>query len=141
MMGRRMGGWWSAAQVAGLTWVTPVMARLLPPAALSRCYGSARPGGDPAEKLQRAERLFRRRGWGRWTNCLSRSLIRYRYLRAMGRPAALHFGIRRFEGRWEGHAWVSVEGEPYGEAVHDLTEMLQFPGERNCVETPASAAP
>ena len=66
--------------------------------------------------------------------CLRRSLVRYHYLRRTGVPLVINFGAR-FKGgvadrEITGHAWVTLEGEPYfedGENWQGFTVMLQYP--------------
>jgi hypothetical protein len=54
--------------------------------------------------------------------CLYRSLARYALLRRAGHPARFVMGIEPPRGRAgdvEGHAWVELFGEPYGETVDE----------------------
>lgn len=46
---------------------------------------------------------------------MKRSLILFHYLRKAGREARIVFGVAKEEGRLEGHAWVTVNGEPFAE--------------------------
>jgi hypothetical protein len=66
--------------------------------------------------------------------CLRRSMLRYHYLRRAGLPLVLNFGARFKQGRADreitGHAWVTLDGQPYhedGENYQDFTVMLRFP--------------
>ncbi len=47
--------------------------------------------------------------------CMKRSLILFHYLRKAGREARIVFGVVKESGRLEGHAWVTVNGEPFAE--------------------------
>jgi hypothetical protein len=51
--------------------------------------------------------------------CLRRSLIRYHFLRRAGVPVDIQFGARLAddlpERKIAGHAWLTLEGEPYHE--------------------------
>ncbi len=66
--------------------------------------------------------------------CLRRSLVRYHFLRRAGLPLVLNFGAR-FKGgvadrEITGHAWLTLEGEPYfeeGENYRGFTAMLRYP--------------
>jgi len=66
--------------------------------------------------------------------CLRRSLVRYHFLRRAGLPLVLNFGAR-FKGgvadrEIAGHAWVTLEGQPYfedGENWKGFTVMLKYP--------------
>ena len=120
---------WRRLQVGMLAAAAPVLTRAAPPGALARAFGSGR-SRDADAKLRYAERLFRLRGWRRWTNCYARSLLRYRYLGHNGQAARLHFGLRRGPRGWTGHAWVTVGAELYADSdahAAAFTELLAFP--------------
>lgn len=98
----------------------PAAARILPWRVIARL---ASPGSlDPhaRHRLEWLGILLRNRVVRLWGGCLTRSLLRARYLRQMGVAAELRLGIRRRGERWEGHAWVCVDGcaveEPEGTA-------------------------
>ncbi len=62
--------------------------------------------------------------------CLRRSLLRYYFLRRAGLPLVIHFGARRLGEDIAGHAWLTLDGEPYHEKpehtrVHTL--MWSYP--------------
>jgi hypothetical protein len=66
--------------------------------------------------------------------CLRRSLIRYHFLRRTGLPVEVRLGARFKAGQPDrevtGHAWVTLNGEPYfeeGENWQGFTVMLSFP--------------
>jgi hypothetical protein len=66
--------------------------------------------------------------------CLRRSLMRYHYLRRARVPVAVQFGARFKGGQADrdvsGHAWVTLNGEPYyevGENHRGFTVMLRSP--------------
>lgn len=62
--------------------------------------------------------------------CLPRAILRFRALRRLGEPAAMHIGLSRFQGRLSGHAWVSVNGVPFFEDHRNLAlyrTFLQYP--------------
>ena len=48
--------------------------------------------------------------------CLARSLALYRALSHAGAAPQLWIGFRKLAGRVDGHAWVTVDGRPVGEA-------------------------
>ena len=59
--------------------------------------------------------------------CLRRSLLRYYFLRRAGLPVVVHFGARRLGERIGGHAWLTLNGQPYYEAPeHYLNYALMF---------------
>lgn len=47
--------------------------------------------------------------------CLERSLVLVWCLRRKGLPAQLEIGFRRTEAGVAGHAWVVLDGQPWGE--------------------------
>jgi hypothetical protein len=62
--------------------------------------------------------------------CLRRSLLRYYFLRRAGLPLVIHFGARRLGDDVRGHAWLTLDGQPYYEKpehtqVHTL--MWSYP--------------
>jgi hypothetical protein len=66
--------------------------------------------------------------------CLRRSLVRYYFLRRAGLPLVLNFGARFKDGAADrevtGHAWVTLAGRPYHEAVENhrgFAIMLTYP--------------
>ena len=66
--------------------------------------------------------------------CLRRSLVRYHYLRRAGLPLVINFGARFKQGAPDreitGHAWVTLEGEPYFEDDENwrgFTVMVKYP--------------
>lgn len=62
--------------------------------------------------------------------CLRRSLLRYYFLRRAGLPLVIHFGARRQGDALGGHAWLTLQGQPYHEqpqAILTHTEMWRFP--------------
>ena len=104
---------------AMMTAQTPAAADLrLPPAAV--------------RQLADAAALFERRS--PLGLCLRRSLVRYHFLRRAGLPLVVNFGAR-FKDKsphrdLTGHAWVTLEGEPYyedGENYQGFTVMLKYP--------------
>lgn len=66
--------------------------------------------------------------------CLRRSLTRYHFLRRAGIPVEVQFGARlagRSDRRIAGHAWVTLDGQPYHEAGENwrgFTVMITWPG-------------
>ena len=47
--------------------------------------------------------------------CLPRAFVLHRFLSQAGCPAQMHVGVRRSGEALDGHAWVTVGGEPVGE--------------------------
>ncbi len=62
--------------------------------------------------------------------CLRRSLLRYYFLRRAGFPVVVNFGARRTAQTLGGHAWLTLDGEPYYEAPENYQRyalMFSFP--------------
>jgi hypothetical protein len=64
------------------------------------------------------------------TSCLERSLLLYRYLSRNNMGPRLVTGMRRTEDQnWKGHAWILVDGKPFGEAfasIQDFRPLIVF---------------
>ena len=76
--------------------------------------------GGPAEAvLAAADAVVRRRPfvWALFPKrCLLRSLLLHRFLRLEGHDSELSIGVSRTaEDGLEAHAWVSLQGRPFGE--------------------------
>lgn len=62
--------------------------------------------------------------------CLRRSLLRYYFLRRAGLPVVVNFGARRTGETLGGHAWLTLDDEPYYEAPENYQRyalMFSFP--------------
>jgi hypothetical protein len=62
--------------------------------------------------------------------CLRRSLLRYYFLRRAGLPLVIHFGARRLGDDIAGHAWLTLDGQPYHESPEHTqahTLMWSYP--------------
>ena len=64
------------------------------------------------------------------TSCLQRSLLLYRYLSKNNSDPVLVTGMRRTEDQnWKGHAWILVDGKPFGESaatIQDFQPLITF---------------
>ena len=73
-------------------------------------------------------------------NCLDRSLIAYRYLRAVGATPCLVIGLGRDADGVRGHAWLMLDGEEVGEphTTHEeFKELVRFAGDGSMATTEA----
>ncbi|MEZ4768372.1 MAG: lasso peptide biosynthesis B2 protein [Caldilineales bacterium] len=64
--------------------------------------------------------------------CLRRSLGRYHFLRRAGLPVVVVFGARRLGDGIGGHAWLTLDGEPYHELLQSYQNyavMFTFPAD------------
>lgn len=48
-------------------------------------------------------------------NCFPRSLAIYRFARQRGYPVQFHCGVRREATGLDGHAWLTLDGQPFHE--------------------------
>ncbi len=56
-------------------------------------------------------------------NCLPRSLMLFRMARQQGFPVVFHCGVRKTEEGLDGHAWLSLKGQPFLEKTRQYQEM------------------
>lgn len=54
-------------------------------------------------------------------NCFPRSVALYRCARRAGVPVRLHCGVRKDGGKLDGHAWLTLDGQPF----HELSRQWQ----------------
>ncbi|HJT22808.1 MAG TPA: lasso peptide biosynthesis B2 protein [Nitrospira sp.] len=54
-------------------------------------------------------------------NCFPRSVALYRYARRLGFPVRLHCGVRKDGGTLNGHAWLTLDGNPF----HEMSRQWQ----------------
>ena len=47
--------------------------------------------------------------------CMPRSLVLFHFMRKWAYPVRLHFGIAKQGSKLKGHAWVTLDGEPFAE--------------------------
>ncbi|TKD04974.1 lasso peptide biosynthesis B2 protein [Polyangium fumosum] len=70
--------------------------------------------------------------------CLYRSLARFSLLRRAGHAARFVMGLSR-PGEIEGHAWVELDGAPYGEELDpDLVVTYAYPCYASSLKEPAA---
>ncbi len=77
-----------------------------------------RPCADPeaAAAIEAVTEFWMRRVPGTRTTCLPRALARFALLRRAGLAPALVLGVRPgANGEVVGHAWVELDGAPFGE--------------------------
>ncbi|MDX1428985.1 MAG: lasso peptide biosynthesis B2 protein [Rhodothermales bacterium] len=113
----RPGDWVRIARICGMLARIVALQKRVSVARLVASFDSA-----PAEQRDRIDigrinwltrGVLRRLFSGRY--CMKRSLILFHFLRKAGREARIVFGVTKEEGKLEGHAWVTVNGEPYAE--------------------------
>jgi hypothetical protein len=124
--------WLLARMTAWAVWL-PMLKYLLPLPKLVR-LASAAPRGTGRRPEQEGKII----ALSRWIyapvfpadrGCLQRSLLAYRFLGEANAGPRLLVGVRKDAGKVLAHAWVSVDGEPRGEApdwVAGFKAMLAF---------------
>lgn len=114
------------------------LARLLPaqldqplPIALARLTPAPAPQALDPRTIREIVDALTAFGAGRPLGiCLRRSLLRYYFLRRAGLPVVVNFGARRLGDALGGHAWLTLDGEPYYEPPENYQRyvlMLSFP--------------
>lgn len=81
------------------------------------------------------DRVLRALPWPWRHTCLTRSAVLYHLLRGAGRPVALAIGVKRTDGAFAAHAWLTRDGAPYLEA--DLDHAASYQVIAMFPETPA----
>jgi len=70
--------------------------------------------------------------YNRKGNCFPRSVALYRYARRAGIPVRFHCGVRRSGGKLDGHAWLTLDGQPFQELSRQwqqFTVTFSYPSE------------
>src|SRR5205814_9434012 len=105
---------WLVARMAVCTAVISIAARLLPlPKALAVITPRrrSRSSAFPPARIARLAGLVTR-------SCWKRAAVMHRYLLLAGVENRVVFGVRRAgESALDGHAWIEVDGQPFGEAA------------------------
>ncbi len=88
-------------------------------------------GVSPERLLALVQTLLRIRIRPLHPNCMKQSLVMYHFLRSENYPVSLIFGVAKTaDGDIDGHAWICLNGEPFGEIDDPLTKFtvtLRYP--------------
>ena len=139
----RMVGW--RLLVSTLKHVVPL--RRLVAIAGGGTPAGARAGRLPAQAriVELARLACRPRLLGSNENCLDRSLIAYRYLRAAGASPALVIGVGQDQGAVRGHAWLTIGNDEEGGEPHraheDFKELVRFAADGSMVTRGSTPTP
>jgi hypothetical protein len=107
---------------AGLvvSWIRLLLRRKSLPLVLDRLSSRSMTGrpdeavmGDLAYYLDRWLTLF---PYNKKGNCFPRSLALYWFARRLGYPAFFHCGVRKEVSNLDGHAWLTLNRQPFHEA-------------------------
>jgi hypothetical protein len=131
---------WLALHAVGvmvtLRWALP---RVNLPDLLQRLQPSRPPAYPDYPRFGKAsqyiEVLLRRYPFPLSGQCLPRALMRYYFATRCGLPVRFHCGVCQDGDRLEGHAWITVDGRPFREAVNPETIYaitFSFPTRSDC---------
>jgi hypothetical protein len=124
---------WLGIRMVAWSALLPALKHVLPFQVLARVMWvkpRATPRRDRLRKVTfLARRIYRARPFLRRDNCLERSLLTYRFLAREGMDPLLVLGAQKSEGRIQGHAWVTIDGQPViddHEALGQYTSLAEF---------------
>lgn len=124
-----------AAQVLALARELPDRLEQPLPDALRGLTPPTEPQALPGDTMRQIVDALTALGAGRPLGiCLRRSLLRYYFLRRAGLPLTIHFGARRLGDDIAGHAWLTLDGQPYYEKPEHVllhTLMWSYPSGEN----------
>ncbi len=117
-------------EMTGLLMLLPLLKRILSLPALILFFDAKSTSGklpvDLDRLIQLTKRLLNLKIGFLSPNCVKQSLILFHFLRKYGHPAKIHFGISKNDaGNLHGHAWVSLDGEPFAEAGNPRNEFKE----------------
>lgn len=115
---------------AGLLVALPVLQRVLTLPALVTVFGTKRmptmlPPLEPERLLYLVRGLLHQRIGMIRPNCMKQSLMVFHYLRRWGAPVTIHFGVAKRDEAIEGHCWIELAGQPFGERGNPRREFVQ----------------
>jgi hypothetical protein len=111
---------WLLLSSAGLLVALPVLQRVFTLPALVTLFGTRTlptvfPPLQPERLLFLIRGLLSQRIGMIRPNCMKQSLVLFHFLRQWGAPATIHFGVAKQHDTLEGHCWVELAGQPFGE--------------------------
>lgn len=126
---------WLLMSSAGLLVALPILQRVLTLPALVALFGAKilptlLPPLEPERMLFLIRGLLQQRIGMIRPNCMKQSLVLFHFLRQWDAPVSLHFGAAKRDGALEGHCWVELAGQPFGEKGnlrHTFTIVYTFP--------------
>ncbi|MDK2744164.1 MAG: lasso peptide biosynthesis B2 protein [Nitrospira sp. BO4] len=104
----------------GLLVALPVLQRVLSLPALVTLFGANTmptrlPPLKPERLLFLIQRLLQQRIGLLRPNCMKQSLVLFHFFRQWGAPVTLHFGVAKRDEALEGHCWIELADQPFGE--------------------------
>jgi hypothetical protein len=121
---------WLLCRMAAWAIALPLLKRVLRLETLARIMWSGREAkGEPqTDKVLILSRLLTRRPPRGAERCYERSLLAYRFLSQRGVDPRLVAAVKRTDGSFAGHAWVTVGGSAVGEsdAIAEFVPLVVF---------------
>jgi hypothetical protein len=126
---------WLLMSSAGLLVTLPLLQRVLTLPALVTLYGARTfqtlfPPLEPERLLFLVRGLLHQRIGMIRPNCMKQSLVLFHFLRQWDAPVTLHFGVAKRDEALEGHCWIELAGQPFGEKSNPrpaFTTVYTFP--------------
>lgn len=120
---------------AGLLVALPILQRVLTLPALVALFGAnilptLLPPLEPERLLYLIRGLLHQRIGMIRPNCMKQALVLFHFLRQWDAPVTIHFGAATRDGALEGHCWVELAGQPFGEKGNPrpaFTTVYTFP--------------
>ena len=117
---------WLTARMVFWAFLLIVLRRIVPLSRLARMMCRRDDGGDRRPERERRIAALARRLFGPLaapaSGCYPRSLLLFRFLSEAHARPRLRVGVRRSEGKIDGHAWVLVDGLPIGEPLETIAD-------------------
>lgn len=117
---------WTLSRMLGWAFVLPILKRTIPLATLARIMWSRPWAGSSHPERQRRIAALAGLIYSRYnlqSHCLERSLLLYRFLSKAAAEPQLVVGVVKTGEGWQGHAWVVVDGLPFGESSDALRKF------------------
>ena len=118
--GLRLRELWLLVSSAALLVALPILQRVLTLPTLVSFFGAKTmptvlPPLDPERLLFLIRGLLHQQIGMIRPNCMKQSLLLFHFLRQWDAPVTIHFGAATRDGALEGHCWVELAGQPFGE--------------------------
>ena len=143
---RRPGESWLFCRIFMVTLLVPILFRMrlsFVRAILGRPVARKRPGAAATPRVVATVRAVQRIGYPLVRpGCLSRGTTLFWFLRRAGHPVHLCFGTGSPRGRFAGHCWLELDGQPFLElraVSRDFTEIFRIP-DRTGLPLPVTSA-
>jgi hypothetical protein len=124
---------WLIIRMLGWALILPILKRIVPLRTLAKLVWSGRQ--MPVRNFEQEQKIATVIRWiyvfifSNEKSCVQRSLLLYRYLSLSHSDPRLYTGMRRDQNNWKGHAWILVDGKPFGEfdsKIEDFKPLFSF---------------